>query len=61
MTEKQFDIDSNGKPRKKAGWYSWRHPTRKEQDEARERYIATHATARARIARRERRQKARQS
>jgi hypothetical protein len=54
MTPKQFDFDSRGNPIKKAGWHSWRHPTREAQDEARERYLATHATARARLARKER-------
>lgn len=44
-----------GGAKKMSGWYSWRHQTRDEQDAARQEYIDTHATARARIARRRRR------
>ena len=40
---------------KMPGWFSWRHKTREAHEAAREQYIATHATAQARLDRRERR------
>lgn len=43
---------SNSGPAKMPGWFSWRHQTDAEHRAARQFYIDTHATARARIARR---------
>jgi hypothetical protein len=54
MTSKTVAQDGS-QIKKMPGWFSWRHRTRDEHDRAREQYIATHATARARIARKERR------
>lgn len=39
-------------PVKMPGWHSWRHQTSEAQTAARQQYIETHATARAKIARR---------
>lgn len=52
MTSKTI-VMVGGTIKKMPGWFSWRHRTREAHDAAREAYIATHATARARIARRE--------
>jgi hypothetical protein len=54
VTNKTTIMTASG-PQKTPGWFSWRHRTRNEHDRAREQYVATHATARARIARKERR------
>jgi len=53
MTEKQTVMGPRG-IQKRPGWFSWRHQTADAHVAAVEQYIATHATARARIARRER-------
>jgi hypothetical protein len=39
MTKKSYDRDETGKPIKKPGWYSWRHPTRDAHDSAVARYL----------------------
>lgn len=54
MTSKTVVVVGD-KLKKMPGWFSWRHQTRDAHDAARQQYVTTHATARARVARRERR------
>jgi hypothetical protein len=54
MTSKTLTMTASG-PKKMDGWFSWRHRTREVHDRSREEYVETHATARARRSRKERR------